>query len=76
MGACGSVCVFSCDMMGMVGHLGGVFSVCTLLGAEVAGTLGGAIVGSSVFGTLGGSMFCTGTLVGITGVMMTRGVLV
>jgi hypothetical protein len=60
----------------MVGCLGGVFSVCTLVGAEVVGILGGAIVGSAVVSTLEGSMFCVGTLGGIVDVVMAGVVLI
>jgi hypothetical protein len=76
LGACGSVCVSSCDMMDMVGRLGEVFSACTLAGAAAVSTLGGMTVGAADVGTLGGSLFCVGTLAGIAGVVVAGGVLI
>jgi hypothetical protein len=53
-------------MMGMVGCLGRIFSACTLVGADVVDTLGGAILGSAV----------VSTLLGIASVVMAGGVLI
>jgi hypothetical protein len=62
--------------MGMVGRLGGVFSVCTLAGLAAIVTLGGETVGLVTVGILGRSTFCVVTLVGIVGILMAGGVLI